>query len=144
MLRGSVKVPNSGLRHVSARVFLTAVLGLAGSTLSNPAAADNFVDVRYDAQTDELIVTMKYSGTNPNHRFSLQWGQCQTLAESGVPEIVADVNDSQYKDAARNDFKTTTRFSLADLPCRPAKLTLRTAPRFYYILQIPARRAPPQ
>jgi len=34
----------------------------------------------------------------------------------------------------------TTRFSLADLPCRPVKLTLRTAPRFYVTLQIPAQR----
>jgi hypothetical protein len=40
---------------------------------------------------------------------------------------------------ARQPFKKTTRFSLADLPCRPVKLTLRTAPRFYVTLQIPAR-----
>lgn len=116
---------------------------LAVLTLSNLAAADNFASVFYDAQTDELVVTMKYSGTNPGHTFSLQWGKCRTLADASVPDIVADVNDSQAQDAAQKDFKTTTRFSLANLPCRPAKLTLRTAPRFYYTLQIPARTTAP-
>jgi hypothetical protein len=120
------------------------VLGIAAATLSNPAAADNFAKVFYNAQTDELVVTMKYRGTNPDHTFSLQWGDCRTPADARIPEIVADVNDSQYQDVARQDFKTTTRFSLASVTCRPAKLTLRTAPRFYYVLQIPARTTPPQ
>jgi hypothetical protein len=115
------------------------VHGLGLLALPSLARGDNFANVFYDAQTDELVVTMKYSGTNPGHTFSLQWGKCRTLADAGVPEIVADVNDSQSQDAARKDFKTTTRFSLENLPCRPAKLTLRTAPRFYYTLQIPAR-----
>jgi hypothetical protein len=82
---------------------------------------------------------MNYRGTNPDHTFSLQWGKCRTLADATMPEVAVDVNDSQARDAARKDFKTTTRFSLENLPCRPAKLTLRTAPRFYFTLQIPAR-----
>ena len=126
-------------RRLSRRVLLIVTLELAASTLSMIAKADNFANVYYDAKTDELVVTMNYRGTNPDHTFSLQWGKCQTLADAAVPEIVADVNDSQARDAARKDFKTTTRFSLENLPCRPAKLTLRTAPRFYFTLQIPAR-----
>jgi hypothetical protein len=82
---------------------------------------------------------MAYRGTNPDHTFSLKWGPCQTSADASQPEIVAEVLDSQWQDAARQPFKKTTRFSLADLPCRPVKLTLRTAPRFYVTLQIPAR-----
>jgi hypothetical protein len=35
-------------------------------------------------------------------------------------------------------FDRTTRFDLTGMPCRPAKLTLRTAPRFVYAIQIPA------
>ena len=120
------------------------MLALSTSTPTGPAAADNFASVFYDAQTDELVVTMKYRGTNPGHMFSLQWGECRTLADARLPEVVADVNDSQYQDAARQDFKTTSRFSLAGLPCRPAKLTLRTAPRFYYVVQIPAQTSPAQ
>jgi hypothetical protein len=127
------------LQPLLGRALIGLAQGLAVWALSNLAAADNFANVFYDAQTDELVVTMNYSGTNPDHTFSLQWGQCQTLADTGVPEVVADVNDSQAQDAAQKDFKTTTRFSLENLPCRPAKLTLRTAPRFYYTLQIPAR-----
>jgi hypothetical protein len=134
----------SSSRHLAKRVLFAAVLGVAASMLSTVAAADDFANVYYDPKTDELVVTMNYSGTNPDHVFSLQWGECQTLANSSIPEIVADVNDSQSRDAARQDFKTTTRFSLENLSCRPAKLTLRTAPRFFYALQIPARTTPPQ
>jgi hypothetical protein len=125
--------------HLLKRVLFAAMLGVAASTLPKVVAADDFANVYYDPKTDELVVTMTYSGTNPDHLFSLQWGECQTLANSSTPEIVADVNDSQSRDAARQDFKTTTRFSLADLACRPVKLTLRTAPRFFYTLEIPAR-----
>jgi hypothetical protein len=126
-------------RRLLERVIFAVTLGVAASTVCNVATADNFANVYYDPQTDELVVTMSYSGTNPDHVFSLQWGECRTLADPSTPEIVADVNDSQSRDAARQDFKTTTRFSLENLPCRPAKLTLRTAPRFYYSLLIPAR-----
>jgi hypothetical protein len=52
-----------------------------------------------------------------------------------------EVLDGQALDAASKDFKTTTRFDLGELPCRPAKLTLRTAPHFYTSLVIPAARA---
>ena len=102
------------------------------------AQADNFSRVYYDAATDRLIVTMLYSGTNPNHTFSLKWGPCNPPQGSDLPEVAVDVLDSQARDAARQDFKTTTRFDLGDLPCRPARVTLRTAPRFYFTLVIPA------
>jgi hypothetical protein len=126
-------------RRLLQPVLFVLVQGLAVLALPSPASADNFANVYYDAQTDELVVTMKYSGTNPGHTFSLQWGKCRTLVDASMPEVVADVQDSQAQDAAQKDFKSTTRFSLKNLPCRPAKLTLRTAPRFYYTLQIPAR-----
>lgn len=134
----------SSARRLSQLTLCAVLLGAAVSILSNVATSDSFADVRYDAQTDELVVTMSYSGTNPDHVFSLQWGECQAQADGSVPEIAADVIDSQSQDAARKDFKTITRFSLDDMSCRPAKLTLRTAPRFYYTLQIPARTIPPQ
>jgi hypothetical protein len=115
------------------------VCGLSAAALSGVARGDTFSGVSYDAGHDELVVTMAYRGTNPDHTFSLKWGPCQTLADDSGSEIVAEVLDSQWQDAARQPFKKTTRFSLADLPCRPVKLTLRTAPRFYVTLQIPAR-----
>ncbi len=101
------------------------------------AQADTFSRVYYDARTDELVVSMKYSGTSPNHRFTLQWGQCQDVNGSKLHELDAEVLDSQWQDEALRPFKKTVRFSLADILCRPAKVTLRTAPRFIYTVLIP-------
>jgi hypothetical protein len=100
--------------------------------------ADTFSSAYYDANTNELVVTMVYGGTNPDHQFSVQWGACQTLGNDGSNhQIVAEVLDSQWNDAAQQTFTKTLRFSLAGLNCRPATVTLRTAPRFEYTLQIP-------
>jgi hypothetical protein len=112
--------------------------------LTTAVRADNFANVYYDARKDQIVVTMVYRGTNPDHTFSLKWGQCKESADGSSREIVAEVLDSQWQDVATQNFKKTTRFSLDDLPCRPAKLTLRTAPRFYYTLKIPARAIPSQ
>jgi hypothetical protein len=102
------------------------------------ARADNFGNVRYDRQTDQLFVTMLYRGTNPNHKFSVNWGECQTDPNKNGSPVTAEVLDDQYKDPERRDFKKTFAVSLRDLPCpRPVTLTLRTAPRFFYTLTIP-------
>ncbi len=117
---------------------------LAAALLCHGAHADDFASVRYDAATDQLIITMRYSGTNPNHTFSLQWGPCQSIAGQALPEVAVEVLDSQFQDAAQRAFRKTTRFPLGELPCRPAKLTLRTAPHFLYTLLIPAAITAPQ
>ena len=127
----------AGPRRRPALVAWLCALSAAGPF--DVARGDTFSGVSYDPDHDELVVAMAYRGTNPDHTFSLKWGPCQTLADASGSEIVAEVLDSQWQDAARQPFKKTTRFSLADLPCRPVKLTLRTAPRFYVTLQIPAR-----
>jgi hypothetical protein len=110
----------------------------AGATwsLPQPALADNFARVYYDSNTGELVVTMRYRGTNPDHTFSLKWGTCSDAAPGTLPEVAVEVLDDQWRDQAQREFKKTIRFSLADLPCRPAKVTLRTAPRFFYTLVI--------
>jgi hypothetical protein len=115
---------------------IAAAVSLAAST----ARADNFGKVFYDKSADALVITMRYRGTNPNHNFSLKWGECRTDQADELPTVSVEVLDDQFEDSAQQDFKKTTRFSLADLPCRPAILTLRTAPRFIYTLTIPATR----
>jgi hypothetical protein len=80
---------------------------------------------------------MLYRGTNPDHDFSLQWDECKTLPD-GSNEVAAEVIDSQALDAAQQDFKKTVSLSLDGLPCRPAKVTLRAAPRSYVVVRIPA------
>jgi hypothetical protein len=124
---------------VPRRVGIALLCGLAAAVLTTAARADNFANVYYDARKDQVVVTMIYSGTNPDHTFSLKWGPCKESADGGAREIVAVVLDSQWQDAVTKEFRKTTRFSVNNLQCRPAKLTLRTAPRFYYTLQIPAR-----
>jgi hypothetical protein len=112
----------------------------AAALFSFGAHADNFGRVRYDVQADELVVTMIYRGSNPNHSFSLKWGECQAHQSGDLTGVTLEVLDDQFDDQARQDYRKTVRFSLAELPCpRPARLTLRTAPRFFYTLTIPGR-----
>jgi hypothetical protein len=114
------------------------ILAAAATFASLQARADNFVNVRYDKRTDRLIVTMVYGGTNPNHHFSLKWGECQANQSGDLPGVTAEVLDDQFEDRAERDFTKTLRFGLAGMPCsRPASVTLRTAPRFFYTLTIP-------
>jgi hypothetical protein len=112
---------------------------IAGGVVS-VARADTFSRVTYDAAHDELILTMAYRGTNPDHSFTLKWGTCKSSAGGTESQLAAEVLDSQSQDPARQPFEKATRFSLSDIPCRPVKLTLRTAPRFLYTLRIPAQR----
>ena len=103
------------------------------------AYADDFSKVYYDVRRDQLVITMIYNGTNPDHSFSLKWGQCQKAPDGSANEIAVEVLDSQWQDDARREYKKTVHFGLTDLQCRPAKVTLRTPPRFIYTLMIPAR-----
>jgi hypothetical protein len=114
---------------------IVASLSVLAATAVYAAA---FSSVAYDQKTDELIVTMSYQGSNPDHQFSVQWGDCQTARDGGnTHQIVGVVLDSQWNDDAVRAFTKTVRFSLAGVNCRPATLTLRSAPRFEYTLQIP-------
>jgi hypothetical protein len=118
--------------------LLWLILAAAATFFSLQGKADNFVQVRYDRQTDRLIVTMVYEGTNPNHHFSLKWGECQANQSGNLPGVTAEVLDDQYDDVGEQEFTKTARFKLAGMPCqRPVSVTLRTAPRFFYTLTIP-------
>jgi hypothetical protein len=87
-----------------------------------------------------LVIVVLYRGTNPDHQFTLQWGPCIDR-DGNRHEIVAELLDQQYQDPARKDYKKTVRMTLAGMDCRPAAVTLRTAPRFYYTLTVPEREA---
>ncbi len=128
------------MKNLSVFVVVEFILVTAVPTgmLSTSVRADNFTNVYYSARKDQLVVTMAYRGTNPSHTFSLKWGPCQDLDDGGRT-VAAELLDSQWQDVEQMDFKKTTRFSLADIPCRPAQVTLRSAPRFFATLQIPAK-----
>jgi hypothetical protein len=116
--------------------MLCLVSGAAASMLSQSIRADDFGRVYYDKKNDQLVVTMLYRGTNPNHNFSLKWGQCEAQQSGNLPGVTVEVLDDQYEDSEQQDFKKTTHFGLTNLPCRPVLVTLRSAPRFFYTLTI--------
>ena len=115
---------------------VAGLLCLAGAT----GRADEIQSIAYDAATDELVIKVNYSGTNPDHQFTMNWGECQTK-DDNQRELFGDLIDQQGSDAARQDFQKTVRISVADVDCRPAMVTIRTAPRFLATVRIPARRA---
>lgn len=115
------------------------LLALTAMALSGPAEADDFAQVSYDAPDDQLVVSINYQGTNPGHQFSLKWGRCLESPDGHSRGIVGEVLDSQWQDPAQRSFQVTTRFSLTNLACRPADVTLRIAPEFHYTLHIPAK-----
>jgi hypothetical protein len=120
------------------RATFWLLLAAAIYFLAPTAHADNFGKIYYDQKNDRLVVTMLYRGTNPSHKFSLKWGECQADQSGNLPGVTAEVLDDQFDDEEQQDFKKTMRFSLDGLPCRrPASVTLRTAPRFFYTLTIP-------
>lgn len=124
------------------KLLLWIVPAMTAAMLANVAGASNFGRVYYDQKSDLLVVTMLYRGTNPNHHFSLKWGECQSDQSGNLPGVTAEVLDDQFDDRAEHDFAKTFMFELADLPCpRPASVTLRTAPRFFLTLTIPAKAA---
>jgi hypothetical protein len=106
--------------------------------------ADNFSKAYYDSRTGQLVVSMIYRGTNSKHTFTLQWGPCLDVNGGKLHEVAAEVLDSQWQDEALRPYEKTARFSLAGIPCRPAKVTLRTAPRFIYSVLIPAVNGRPR
>jgi hypothetical protein len=112
---------------------------LVSCILITNARADNFKSVHYDQRRDQLVVQMDYRGTHPDHTFHLNWGRCRPVEqEPGMWQVAVDVLDDQWNDAATTDYSRTLTLDLSKLRCRPAHVTLRTAPRFYYTLTIPA------
>ncbi|HSY06069.1 MAG TPA: hypothetical protein VK803_08980 [Steroidobacteraceae bacterium] len=129
-----------GARAARGARWKAAAVGIGVAVLMRPPGlqADNFSKVSYDPRTDQLVLSMLYRGTNANHTFSLQWGECQERKGSQLHEVAAEVLDDQWQDEELRSYAKTVRVSLAGIPCRPAKLTLRSAPRFLYTLLIPA------
>ena len=111
-------------------------LALAAVLSAPVCEAANFVSASYDPRTDELVVTLSYRGTNPDHEFTVEWGDCRSA--NGSNEIAGRIHDSQWNDRALEPFTKTVRFDLAELRCRPAEITLFTAPNFRIGVTVPA------
>ena len=135
-----IEVGRRRVSHMAQSVPRSCLLGLGliAVLTMGTAAADTFSRAYYSAKKDQLVVTMSYRGTNPDHVFTVQWGECKAPANGGR-EMDAEILDSQPQDVEQRDFEKTLRIDLADVACRPARLTLRTAPHFIFTLPIPAK-----
>ena len=126
-----------GGTRILRRFLIAALLAVGLAPVVPGADADSFGAARYDPTTDSLVVTILYGGTNPNHRFTLKWGTCTKPGNGEVSGIAADVLDSQWDDTALHDYSESVYLGLGDMPCRPAEVTLHTAPRFFYTVFVP-------
>jgi len=103
--------------------------------------AEDFGPVHYDPKSDQIIVTMIYDGTNPNHHFSFQWGRCHKLHDQldGPAHKIIDVGilDDQGNDAVTKRYTKIVRVPLAGLSCRPATVTLWAPPNSSTGIDIP-------
>lgn len=109
------------------------------AVIAAPAQAADISAAAYDRARDELVVDIVYRGTNPDHAFTLQWGDCG----GGPPyRSSARLIDAQGRDLARDEYRVRERFSLAELQCRPAAVTLRLGRSALATVQIPAAGHP--
>jgi hypothetical protein len=103
--------------------------------------AEDFGPVHYDPKTDQIVVTVIYDGTNPNHHFSFKWGRCRKVRDHLVGPahkiIDVDIIDEQGNDAARKPYKEIVKVPLAGVSCRPATVTLWTPPNSSVSIGVP-------
>lgn len=109
---------------------LAAVLYVA------PAAAVSITALSYDPGKDQLVMTIAYRGTNPDHEFTVQWDACKRRGDERM-EIFGLLVDSQPNDLARQEFKKPLRIELRDFTCRPSTATIRTSAGFFASVNIP-------
>ena len=86
------------------------------------AQAADLLGATYDPNSDTLLIDVAYRGTHPEHDFFVQWAPC---TEGDPARTVGRVIDVHGRDHARESFRVRERVSLADIPCRPALVTLR-------------------
>jgi hypothetical protein len=111
-------------RLIRMKPSLLSVVGLIFFAIARPALGETIVEARYEPRRDQLFTRIAYRGTSAQHKFALQWEAC-----AGTPDSERDVAvrmiDEQGDDIAARNFVVTRRFQLADLPCRPVRVTLR-------------------
>ena len=106
---------------------------LAGIGANPTARADHFVDARYDAQSDELVVTMRYKGTNPNHDHSNMGSMQAYRSGSETPaDYRCRIGRSMAGRGARIVYQNSSlKLGRRILPSRPSHLTNGAALSIY-------------
>jgi sporulation protein YlmC with PRC-barrel domain len=127
-------LPRSAPLH-PLKFFQRATAALVAAAIAGSALGSDLRDARYDAATDTIIVEVAYEGTNPNHEFSVQWGRCENDAVAG--RLV----DSQWNDRALEPYRLRDHVSIDDIPCRPARVTLRMGRTGQATVIVPAKES---
>lgn len=102
-----------------------------------PASAITIDGLAYEAEKDQLVMTIYYRGTNEDHRFTVQWTECNRLDDERS-QILGLLIDSQPNDLARQEFTQELKVDLAGFTCRPAKVTIRTSAGYFMSVDVPA------
>ncbi len=123
----------SGFLPVIASSLCALMLSLAPLA----ARATNLLDLVYDKETNELVATIAYGGSNPDHKFRLVWGPCQSIPGPVPNAAGADVIDEQGMDPVTQEYIVKTRFGLGGFPCRPVLITLRIGRRINRTVLVP-------
>jgi len=129
-------------RREGFRGCLLIAVAVAMATANAAVMAATFGPVHYDSNGDQLVVTMIYDGSKPNHHFSIHWDTCRKGEQLDRPAhqtIGVNILDDDHNDAANKTYTETIRVALANLSCRPATVTLWTPPDFTTSVDIPAR-----
>jgi hypothetical protein len=79
------------------------------------------------SDTKTLGMELLFQGTTGNHSFRLLWDECEVV--DNQQQIAARLVDEQGDDVGTNDITQYVEFSLADMSCRPAELTVRIGRR---------------
>ena len=126
-------------RRPGALATLAALVALAYHA---PVGATNFTSVIFDEKEDKLVITIAYRGTHDSHQFSIAWGECRPLDDDRF-QTYGLLVDSDPMDIARRNFSKVLEVDMTSYPCRPARLTLRTAAGFNRSLDIPKPKPKP-
>lgn len=102
-----------------------AGLSVAALLGAPPALSADFAGAFYDPSGDALVVDIAYLGTHAEHDFELVWGPYSERPDAGRYTVVARIIDTHGRDHAREPYRVRERFDLAELECRPARVTLR-------------------
>lgn len=115
---------------------LTTIAAIVVLSYHAPVAATNFTSVIYDEKDDKLVIAIAYRGTHDNHQFSIEWGECRRLDDDRF-QAYGLLVDSDPMDIARQNFSKILEIDMSSYPCRPARLTVRTATGFNRSLDLP-------
>ena len=116
---------------------LWAACSLLALLYCTPASAITVTALTYDAAENQLVMTIAYRGTNPDHKFSVEWSECKPLDEARS-QILGLLVDSQPNDLARQEFTRELKVDLTTFTCRPAQVTIRTSAGFFISVDVPA------